>query len=220
MTQYAIVGAGGFGREVLPLVRSQLADELHRGSAEIVFAVEGPVTQASINGTRVITLEEFCASTKEKYFNIAIADSATRQRIAEVCCAAGGRPFTIRAANAVILDEVEIGEGAIICPFVTITSNVKIGRLFHANIYSYIAHDCILGDYVTLAPRVSCNGRVTVEDHAYIGTGAVLREGSQSRPMIVGENAIVGMGAVVTRSVEKGVTVIGNPAKPLISSAR
>ena len=104
----------------------------------------------------------------------------------------------------------------ILCGFATITSNATIGRHFHGNIYSYVAHDCVIGDFVTFAPGVKCNGNVHIEDHAYIGTGAVLRQGEPGKPLIIGAGAVVGMGAVVTRDVPPGVTVDGNPAKPLI----
>ncbi|MCH4272493.1 MAG: acetyltransferase, partial [Kerstersia gyiorum] len=108
-----------------------------------------------------------------------------------------------------------IGSGAILSPFTTITSNAKIGKFFHANIYSYVAHDCVIGDYVTFAPSVKCNGGVIIEDHAYIGTGAVIKQSMPNRPIVIGAGAIVGMGAVVTKSVPAGATVLGNPAKPL-----
>jgi len=117
------------------------------------------------------------------------------------------------AENAVVLDEVSIGEGAILCHFTQLTSNIRIGKYFHANIYSYVAHDCVIGDYVTFAPAVRCNGNVVIEDHAYIGTGAVIKQGSPDKPLVIGRGAIVGMGAVVTKDVPPGVTVVGNPAK-------
>ena len=59
----------------------------------------------------------------------------------------------MRAANAVEMDDVTIGEGALISPFVTFTSNIRIGDHFHANLYSYVEHDCVIGDYVTFAPE-------------------------------------------------------------------
>jgi acetyltransferase-like isoleucine patch superfamily enzyme len=96
-----------------------------------------------------------------------------------------------------------------------VTASARIGAHFQCNIYSYVAHDCEIGDFVTFAPRVCCNGRVHIGDGAYIGTGAVLRDGTREKPLIIGENAVIGMGAVVTRDVPAGVTVIGNPARPL-----
>lgn len=121
----------------------------------------------------------------------------------------------ISASNVIKLDNIELGEGSLLSPFVCLTSNIKIGKFFHANLYSYVGHDCIIGDYVTFAPAVKCNGNVHIEDHAYIGTGAIIKQGTPNKPLVIGKGAVVGMGAVVTKSVPAGVTVVGNPAKPL-----
>jgi acetyltransferase-like isoleucine patch superfamily enzyme len=68
---------------------------------------------------------------------------------------------------------------------------------------------------VTFAPSVHCNGNIRIENHAYIGTGAVVRQGRAGKPLVIGEGAVVGMGAVVTRDVAPYTTVVGNPARPL-----
>ncbi len=127
----------------------------------------------------------------------------------------GIKLWSIQADNTIIMDNVEISEGAALSPFVSITSNIKIGKCFHANLYSYVEHDCVIGDYVTFAPGVKCNGNIHIEDHAYIGAGAVIKQGTLDNPLIIGKGAIVGMGAVVTKSVPAGVTVVGNPARIL-----
>lgn len=214
MKLYGLVGAGGFGREVMPVALEMLTRLHVARDFELVFVVESGAA-GTVNGHRVLSAEAFLASDEERHFNIAIADHDVRQRIAESFIARGATPFSINAANNVSLSHNEIGEGAILCPFVTLTSNARIGRFFHANIYSYVAHDCVIGDFVTFAPRVNCNGRVTIEDHAYIGTGAVLRQGSDEKPIVIGRGAVVGMGAVVTKSVAPLTTVVGNPAAPL-----
>jgi acetyltransferase-like isoleucine patch superfamily enzyme len=103
--------------------------------------------------------------------------------------------------NVVVMDDVVIGEGALLSPFVTLTSNIRIGRFFHANLYSYVEHDCVIGDFVTFAPGVKCNGNIVIEDHAYIGAGAVIKQGKPSQPLVIGRGAVVGMGAVVTKNV-------------------
>ncbi|AIN57263.1 acetyltransferase [Pseudomonas soli] len=212
---YAIVGAGGFGREVMPVAREML--EQRRGETyRLVFVDDGEI-EGPVNGHEVLSTEAFFAlEASQRYFNVAIGSGATRERVSQRMLEQGAQPFQIRAqAQSVVLDGNEIGEGAVLCPFTTITSNAKIGRFFQSNIYSYVAHDCVIGDYVTFAPGVKCNGNVRIEDHAYIGTGAVIKQGTLERPIIIGKGAVVGMGAVVNKSVAPGETVVGNPAKPL-----
>ena len=216
MKQVAIFGASGFGREVMPLARQQWAasGELY----QLVF-VDDHLPAAECNGHRVLTYAEWLDQpASSRHINIAIANSAVRQKLVERCKADGVQFFEVRAANVVQLDDVQLGEGAILSSFVHLTSNTRVGQHFHANIYSYVAHDCVIGDYVTFAPGVKCNGNVVVDDHAYIGTGAVLKQGQPNHPLVIGRGAVVGMGAVVTKSVAPGVTVVGNPAKPLVKN--
>lgn len=114
--------------------------------------------------------------------------------------------------NTFISSSSQISEGAILCPFVTLTSNIKIGKNFHANIYSYIAHDCKIGDNVTFAPSVKCNGNVEIGDNVYIGTGTIIHQGKPNKPLKIGKGAVIAAGSVVTKSVPEGMTVFGNPA--------
>lgn len=208
---YAVFGASGFGREVMPLARS-IAES--RG-CEVVF-VDDAGTDSIVNNHRCMTFAEFVAEpTEQKYISLAIANSLVRLELEKRCLNSEIKFFEVKSHNVVVMDQVSISEGAILSPFVTLTSNAKIGRQFHANIYSYVAHDCVIGDYVTFAPRVHCNGNVHVKDHAYIGTGAIIKQGRPGDPVVIGEGAIIGMGAVVTKSVPAGVTVVGNPAKPM-----
>lgn len=214
---FGIYGAGGYGREVLPLLRDKLQSQLTSNNInhEICFIVDEKIT-SSVNGVLVYTFDEFCKmKIEQKYFTVAIADSKVRSEIFCKCESHGIVPFSIEANNSVIMDYVNIDSGAILSPFTCITSNVKIGKSFHANLYSYVAHDCIIGDFVTFAPGVKCNGNVIIEDYAYIGSGAVIRPGTKQKPLIIGNHAVVGMGAIVTKSVPPNKTVFGNPAKLL-----
>ncbi|ENK3380153.1 NeuD/PglB/VioB family sugar acetyltransferase [Escherichia albertii] len=205
-----IYGAGGFGREVLPVIRQQFGIK-----SDLVYIVDN-IKERLINGTKVVTFEEFCSiKNVEKFYTIAIADSKVRMEIDKKCIGEGITPISVFSQNSIIMDDVLIGDGAILSPFTCITSNVRIGKSFHANLFSYIAHDCIIGDYVTLAPGVKCNGNVIIEDHAYVGTGAIIRPGTKTKPLIIGSHSVIGMGAVVTKSVPSGKTVFGNPAKIL-----
>lgn len=215
MNSYAIFGASGCGRGVLPLARQQLRSGVAVGDVDLVFVDDAP-TVPQMNGHAVLTYAQWLAQTSSsRYISIAIADGVVRAQLAQRCLADGVPFFEVRASNVVQMDNVQLGEGAILCPFVTLTSNVRIGRHFHANLYSYVEHDCVIGDFVTFAPGVKCNGNVVIEDHAYIGAGAIIKQGRPGEPMVIGRGAIVGMGAVVTKSVPAGAVVVGNPARQL-----
>jgi len=203
-----IYGSDGFAREVLPIVRMQY-DECD----EVFFVDDNAnLVGQKRNSIEIISFER--AVELSCKMTIAIADPVLRKSLAEKCTANGLSFINVIHPNVEIYDEVIFGVGIIATANVTFTSNITIGDHFHANIYSYVAHDCVIGDYVTFAPRVCCNGRVHVEDLAYVGTAAVLRQGSHEKPLVIGASAIVGMGAVVTKNVAPDTTVVGNPAKP------
>jgi sugar O-acyltransferase (sialic acid O-acetyltransferase NeuD family) len=202
-----IYGASGFGREVMSFVAPMLST-----GSEALFIDDR--AECPAGRYRTLNFDQFAALSGEKSVVIAIADSKIRATLTDRC-QRGQLPLrSVRANNVFVGDDVLIGDGSILCNFVTITTSATVGKSFHANIYSYVAHDCVIGDFVTFAPAVKCNGNVVVEDHAYVGTGAILKQGRPDQPLIIGRGAVVGMGAVVTKNVPAGSTVIGNPARP------
>ncbi|MEG2357316.1 NeuD/PglB/VioB family sugar acetyltransferase [Acinetobacter sp.] len=209
---YAIYGASGCGRSLMPVARQQLARE--HDASEIVFIDDAFAQQSAVNGRRAMNYSAFKAEpAAEKAVLIAVANSRVREKLARQLALDGIQLWSVQADNCVIMDEVQIAAGAALSPFVTIASNIKIGKCFHANLYSYVEHDCVIGDFVTFAPGVKCNGNIHIEDHAYIGAGAMIKQGAPGQPLVIGRGAIVGMGAVVTRSVPAGAVVVGNPAR-------
>ncbi|RIX79401.1 acetyltransferase [Acidovorax cavernicola] len=212
---YGVYGASGCGRGIMPLARKQLQQggiSLDR----LVFVDDRPEASL-INGHRVLSYAEFMQEDADvRHVVLAIADSAVREKLAARCALDGVKPWTVRAENIVLMDGVVLGEGAVLSPFVAITSNIRIGRHFHANLFSYVEHDCVIGDFVTFAPGVKCNGNVLIEEHVYVGAGAVIKQGRPGKPLVIGRSSVIGMGAVVICDVPPGTTVVGNPAKPLL----
>ncbi len=204
---YAIYGASGYGKEVYPLIKHKY---------ENIIFIDDTSNLKKLYGCNVVTFDSFLnIVADELYVTIAIANSKVREALTIKCLANNIKLFNVEACNVVKLENTDIKNGYILSPFVTLTSDVKIGKSFHANIYSYIAHDCVIGDFVTFAPAVKCNGNVEIGDHVYIGTGVIIKQGKTGKSLKIGSGAIVAAGAVVTKNVPSGMTVFGNPAVPL-----
>jgi sugar O-acyltransferase (sialic acid O-acetyltransferase NeuD family) len=203
-----IYGASGFGSEVMPLVKAQAADY------KVLYVDDN--TGFGLSGQESIPYESFLElEGKTKAIVVAISDSNIRQKLFEKCAKDGVLARSVWSSTARKYDNVYIGEGHIICDYVVLTSNIEIGLGFHANIYSYVAHDCKIGNFVTFAPGVKCNGNVEISDNVYVGTGAIIKQGTNANRLRIGKGAVIGMGAVVTKDVPPEVTVVGNPARPL-----
>ena len=211
---FGLFGAGGFGREVMPFVRQSVSQKLliPESNIDIYFVETWEPKDRKINNYPVISIDEFSEINGEKYFNVAIGNGQYRAAIVTKVDS-NATPLTLRSPQTITLDCNTIGVGSIFCHNTMVTSNVNIGKFFQCNIYAYVAHDCVIGDFVTFAPGVRCNGRVHIEDYAYIGTNAIIREGTLDKPLRIGKGAVVGMGAVVTKDVPPGATVVGNPAR-------
>ena len=67
-----------------------------------------------------------------------------------------------------------VGKVAMLSPFTILTSNPGIKKYFQINTYSYLTHDCLIGDFITFALGVECNGSIVVEDYAHIGSSAII----------------------------------------------
>lgn len=191
-----IIGAGGFGREVYwslnPIERNNT-----------VFFVDDEYWDDSDDKILPLSLFE----TNKYEVVVAIADSYHRQRIVESLPKTTKYFTHIHPSAQIHGDDVEIGEGSIICAGTIITTNVKIGKHTHLNLITTIGHDCVIGDYFTTAPGVQISGNETIGNRVYFGTRSCMKQ-----KLTICDNVIIGMNAGVTKSITESGTYIGTPA--------
>jgi sugar O-acyltransferase (sialic acid O-acetyltransferase NeuD family) len=121
----------------------------------------------------------------------------------------GLKPITLAHPSAIIADNVEIGAGTQIMAGAIIGPEARIGRQCIINTKASMDHECILGDGVELAPGVTLCGLVR------IGVNASIYAGATVLPRItIGNDAVVGAGALITKDVPDFAKVAGVPARP------
>lgn len=140
---------------------------------------------------------------------IGITNAIVKATIVEKLKRLGYTNFpSLVSSNTWISKKSMIGEGCIIYPGTMINYNCNIGNFVVLNMNCAIGHDCVLEDYVNFCPGVLLGGRTR------IGRFTDMSIGSQTIQSIdIGENCIIGAGAVIIRNVEDNAVVVGNPGK-------
>jgi acetyltransferase EpsM len=143
-----------------------------------------------------------------EYLIVGFGDCMSRIRAADEALSKGYKLVTALHPNAVIADDVKIGEGTVVAAGAVINPAAIIGRNVIVNTSSSVDHECQVGDGAHICPGAHLSGSVRVERAAWIGTGASVRDRVQ-----IGAGSIIGVGAVVVDDIPAGVVAYGNPAK-------
>jgi len=201
-----LVGAGGFGREVLWQINEHCANEY-----EVMGFVDNSCDLIGryVGGMPVLGDDDWLLSyDKEICVAICIANPKIRRGIYNRLKKNSLISFpTIVADGVVFSDTVRFGQGCIICLSTILTVDVALGDFVIVNPNCSIAHDTIIDDFVTLYYNVNIAGNARIHDYAEIGMGVNIIQG-----MTIGEGAVIGAGAVVVRDIPKNCVAVGVPA--------
>ncbi len=203
-----IIGVGGHGREAYDIVSAMNADS--REWEMLGFLDDGrepgslaePLDVPVLGGTNWL-------DSNDAWVVVGIDSPVVREAIVNRL-RPSVRYASLRHPSATTGSVVSLGAGSILAAGARVTHNVAIGRHTHLNVGATVSHDCTIGAFVTISPGSHISGLVTVEDRCWIGIGASLIQHA-----VVGADAIIGAGAVVTRPLAGGQTYVGVPARPI-----
>lgn len=178
-----------------------LNDDLKKGELINGYPVLGPITK------------EKCDELKDYYFIYALVSvSRAKERVEklESLEIAIEKFATIIHPTATVGSCVDIGFGVVLMPNVVISPNVKIDN--HSQVYAsaLIGHDTTLEKYCFVANHASIGSNVFIKEGAHIGSNSCILE-----KLTIGSWALVGLGSVVIKDVDKHDKVVGNPARSI-----
>lgn len=210
MKKIAIIGAGGFGREVKMLI-----DQINAVSQQYEFIGyydDGKENGILINGFPVLgKVSELNSVTEEVSVALALGNPVYKKNVVNLVANPKVTFETLIHPSVLIgNDEVSIGKGTVICAGNIITCNISIKDYVTLNLACTIGHDTIIENYVSLMPGVNVSGEVVLEEAVYVGTVAKI-----INQVSIGNNTTIGAGAVVSKSIPENCTAVGIPAKPI-----
>jgi sugar O-acyltransferase (sialic acid O-acetyltransferase NeuD family) len=197
--KHAIIGAGGFAREVYHMLPKEIQNE-------IIFFVEDQWYKLEEVKTKPLSLFDPLSYK----IVVAIGDPIVRKRIIDNL-PIQTHYYTIIDPSVIILSsDVKIGEGSIICAGSIITTNVIIGKHTHLNLQTTVGHDTVIDDFFTSSPGTKISGNCKIGKCVYVGTNASIRE-----KVTISDNVIIGMNSAVVKHIDDSGVYVGIPCKKI-----
>jgi sugar O-acyltransferase (sialic acid O-acetyltransferase NeuD family) len=207
LPQLVIVGAGGFGREMLAWARQSVQLEQEwtvKGFIDDNFeALAGKGTPARLLGA----IRDY-QPRPDEVFICAIGVPSIKRKCCEMLISRGARFTRLFHRTAVVGDNVDMAEGVVLCPFSVVSGNNRLGRSVAINLHSSIDHDASVDDWSQVNCHCDVTGGVQIGREVFFGSSVAIIPGVK-----VGDGAYLGAGAVVLRDVPPGAKVFGVPAR-------
>jgi sugar O-acyltransferase (sialic acid O-acetyltransferase NeuD family) len=215
MRRLAIVGAGGFARELQWILSEIAADARKRFEPfEVACLLENNIQRLMTPERGVHEEAAWLESNQVDALAIGIGDPSARLEIAERLKKQYPKiewPPIIHPSVILDFNSCVLEEGVILCPGIIGTVNIVFESFSMVNFACTIGHEAKIGKGSVINPSVNVSGWARVGAGVLVGTGAQILE-----DIVIGDSAIVGAGAVVNKNVDPGTTVVGIPAKPIV----
>lgn len=211
MKKIAILGTGGFARELAALIHDINAVS---PTYDLIGFVDGSLAKGTlINGYPVIgNDDEINNVTEELGLVLAFGDPKLKKKVKGKFTNSLLFFPTLIHPTVIIGNKqfVEIGKGCVICAGCILTTNIIIKDFVTLNLQCTVGHDTTINDYSSFMPACNISGEVNVGEGVYCGTGVKIINMTS-----IGDYTIVGAGAVIAKSLPAKCTAVGVPAKPI-----
>ena len=203
-----IVGAGGFGREVLQWAREAWPDH-----ASLVggFLSDDPGRLTGfLTDVGILSAVRDYRPAAGDYLLLAIGVPYARRQVAESLLAKQARFLTLVHPRALVAPTALIGEGSIVCPFAIVSDAAVLGSFVLANYNASLGHDSAAGEYAVLSPYATLGGGARIDDEVFLGLHASVGPG-----ISIGARSKVSANSCALASAPSDSLVFGVPGRIL-----
>lgn len=199
-----IIGAGGHGK-----VAADCASLLGRYNTIVFFDALYPQLQSTGHWSVIATGDEIDSYIDiNSEFFVAIGDNNTRRKVTQQLLHKQAAIATLIHPSAQVSRYSTIGEGSLICANAVVNIETRVGLASIINTAATVDHDCVLENFVHVAPGARLAGGVSVGECSFIGIGSVIIQGK-----IVGKSCILGAGSTLLVDLADCSVAVGSPAK-------
>jgi sugar O-acyltransferase (sialic acid O-acetyltransferase NeuD family) len=170
-----IVGAGGFGREVLHWARAAWPD--HASLIAGFLSADASLLSEKDSWPPVVADPAAFEPRPGDALLLAIGIPGVRRRVAEDLLACGAEFLTLVHPSAIVCDSATIGAGSILCPGAIVSDSARLGRFCLVNYHASLAHDAAAGDFAVLSPYATLAGGASVAADVFLGLHASVGPG-------------------------------------------
>ena len=137
------------------------------------------------------------------------ASPRARAQVAALAGAIAGLSFpALIDPTSALARSARLEHAVYVNALVSVGGRAEIACLVNLNRSTSVGHHCRLGRFTSTGPGVTLCGSVVTGFGVFLGAGSVVLP-----ERVIGDRAVVGAGAVVTRDVPAGAVVVGNPAR-------
>lgn len=206
MKKIIIVGAGGFGRELLWWIKDINKVEKKWEIAGFIDDNPNALDGYDCDYPIIGSIKDWQPKDDEE-FALAFGSPALKRKIVNILKNKGARFATIIHPTAMLSEFAKVGEGLIMFPNSKISCNSTIGA-FVTLLATPIGHDTTIGDFTVISGGCNIVRNVNIGKDVFLAAGVCIAQDVQ-----IGDGAYLGLGSVVLKDVPAGATVFGNPAR-------
>lgn len=206
MKKIIIVGAGGFGRELLQWIKDI---NLITPTWEILGFIDDNVNAldgVEIDYPVIGTIREWRPKEDEE-FALAMGTPGLKRKIVSILKEKGAKFATVIHPTALLSEFAHYGEGFIMFPYSKLSCNSAVGD-FVTLLSTPIGHDNVIGDYSVISGGCNIVRNVEIGKDVFLAAGVCI-----AQDVKIGDGAYLGLGSVVLKDVGPGKKVFGNPAR-------